>query len=243
MLEPWSVMVGGLVLSVVLLGVVSPVAAQVASGLVVPQQISPLPPLPASSARPPESVPGQTPVADLLPSAVGPQVVASAAMPGAAPPLFVYPLPEPAVEVDAYGWRWSDSRQAWRMHAGHDLIAPEGTAALAMAAGQVVLVEEIDGYGLTVLLDHGGGWQSLYAHLLDASVRLGNRLPVGAPIGRVGQSGRATTAHLHVEVRQRLLPGQAEGQGVVAVDPAPLLAGALQRRHLQQAQSLSLASP
>ena len=243
MLEPWSVMVGGLVLSVVLLGVVSPVAAQVASGLVVPQQISPLPPLPASSARPPESVPGQTPVADLLPSAVEPQVVASAAMPGAAPPLFVYPLPEPAVEVDAYGWRWSDSRQAWRMHAGHDLIAPEGTAALAMAAGQVVLVEEIDGYGLTVLLDHGGGWQSLYAHLLDASVRLGNRLPVGAPIGRVGQSGRATTAHLHVEVRQRLLPGQAEGQGVVAVDPAPLLAGALQRRPLQQAQSLSLASP
>ena len=223
-------MVGGLVLSGILLGAASPVAAQV-------------PPPPVLPARPPESVPAQTPVADLQPSAVGHPVLASAAVPGAAPPLLVYPLPEPAVEVDAYGWRWSDSRQAWRMHAGHDLIAPEGTPALAMAAGQVVLVEEIDGYGLTVLLDHGGGWQSLYAHLLDASVRLGDRLPVGAPIGRVGQSGRATTAHLHVEVRQRFLPGQAEGWVVVAVDPAPLLAGALQRRPLQQAQSLSLASP
>ena len=243
MLGPRGARVCALLLGLALLGAASPAEAQLTAHLDVLQELSPLPPLPEAHPRPPELVPPQTPVADLFSSDSGPQLRASSPVPEAAPPLFAYPLPDPAVEVDAYGWRWSDSRQAWRMHAGHDLIAPEGTAVFAMAAGQVVLVEDLDGYGLTVLLDHGRGWQSLYAHLLDARVHLGDRLPMGAQIGRVGQNGRATTAHLHVEVRQRLTASTAAGQAVVAVDPAPLLAGALQRRSLHQAQSLSLASP
>ena len=55
--------------------------------------------------------------------------------------------------------------------------------------GRVVLVEEIDGYGLTVLLDHGGGWQSLYAHLLDSSLREGDLLRAADQVGRVGADG------------------------------------------------------
>ena len=158
-------------------------------------------------------------------------------------PALLYPLMEPASEVDPYGWRWSDSRQIWRMHAGHDLIAPEGTAVLAMAAGRVVLVEVLDGYGLTVLLDHGSGWQSLYAHLLDSPLREGAFLQAGDRIGRVGRSGRATTDHLHVELRRRL-PLDASGVAqVLAVDPSSPLALALQGLPLQQAQGVLPALP
>ena len=188
---------------------------------------------------PPLQVPPQSPVADLQPSS---SVLGSTMhRPGAiaSPPRLAYPLPEPAAELDPYGWRWSDSRQLWRIHAGHDLIVPQGTPVLAMAAGRVVLMGFVEGYGLTVLLDHGDGWQSLYAHLLDAGVRERDVVQAGMPIGRVGQSGRATTPHLHVELRHRLA-GEAQ---VVAVDPASQLAEALQGLLLQQAQGVSLASP
>jgi murein DD-endopeptidase MepM/ murein hydrolase activator NlpD len=152
----------------------------------------------------------------------------------------VYPLPERAAEVDPYGWRWSPSRQAWRMHAGQDLITAAGTPVLAMLPGRVVLVDDIDGYGLTVLLDHGRGWQTLYAHLLEAAVLPGAQLAAGERLGRVGQSGRASTAHLHVELRRRT-PG-----GMVALDPTPLLAdavAALPPPQALQAQGLRPASP
>jgi len=135
----------------------------------------------------------------------------------------VYPLAERASEVDPYGWRYSEARQAWRMHAGQDLIAPEGTPVLAMLPGRVVLVDQRDGYGLTVVIEHGRGWQTLYAHLLEVSVQPGDLLQAGEGLGRVGQSGRATTAHLHVEVRRR------SEAGLMALDPTPLLQDALHR--------------
>jgi murein DD-endopeptidase MepM/ murein hydrolase activator NlpD len=103
------------------------------------------------------------------------------------------------------------------MHTGLDLIVPEGTAVQAVQAGRVQRVGEISGYGLTVLIEHGGGWSSLYAHLWKASVEEGETVGAGQPLGLVGQSGNATTPHLHLELRQR------QAQGLVAVDPAPLL--------------------
>ncbi|WP_259731795.1 MULTISPECIES: M23 family metallopeptidase [Synechococcales] len=133
-----------------------------------------------------------------------------------------YPLARPATESDPFGWRFSPSRQAWRLHTGVDLIAAEGTAVRAVLPGRVQLVEEISGYGLTVVIDHGRGWQSLYAHLLDATVQPGEAINAAQPLGRVGQSGRATTAHLHFELR-RLREGRR-----VAVDPGPLLQAPLE---------------
>ena len=103
------------------------------------------------------------------------------------------------------------------MHVGHDLIAPEGTPVLAMLPGRVRMVQPVSGYGLTVLLDHGRGWQTLYAHLLDSPLRIGQILKSGEPLGRVGSSGNATVAHLHVELRH-IKGGQA-----YALDPSPLL--------------------
>ncbi|MFM9073863.1 MAG: murein hydrolase activator EnvC family protein, partial [Cyanobium sp.] len=88
---------------------------------------------------------------------------------------------------------------------------------LAAAGGRVVLVDEVSGYGLTVVVDHGGGWQTLYAHLFEIAVQPGDQVHRAQPLGRVGESGRATTPHLHFEIRQR------RGQRMVALDPGPIL--------------------
>jgi murein DD-endopeptidase MepM/ murein hydrolase activator NlpD len=135
--------------------------------------------------------------------------------PGETP--LTYPLERRAQESDPYGWRLAQDRQLWRMHTGLDLIVPEGTAVLAAQAGTVRLVDWVGGYGLTVIVEHGSGWQTLYAHLGEIAVLPGQSLAAGETLGRVGSTGRATTAHLHFEVRRRL-----EG-GTVALDPAPLL--------------------
>lgn len=177
-----------------------------------------LSPLPVVSPPRPVLLPPETVVAALIIAPDRPSVSATTALPWAR---LVYPLAEPASGSDPYGWRWSDSRQAWRMHAGQDLLAPQGTSVLAMLPGRVLLVEALDGYGLTVLLDHGSGWQSLYAHLSAAPVRVGDVLPAGAVLGQVGATGHATAPHLHVELRRRT------AEGVVAVDPTALLAAAV----------------
>jgi len=157
--------------------------------------------------------------------------------------------------VDPYGWRYSESRQAWRMHAGQDLVVAEGTPVLAMLPGHVVLVEELDGYGLTVVLDHGRGWQTLYAHLLAAAVQPGDFLPVASVLGSVGQSGRASAPHLHVELRRRdgermlaLDPTPRDGERMLALDPTPLLEQATRLLlvappALQQAQGITPLQP
>ena len=129
----------------------------------------------------------------------------------------VYPLPQPAQEVQPYGWRYSEHRQRWRMHVGHDLIAPAATPVLAMLSGRVQLVRSISGYGLTVLLDHGRGWQTVYAHLQSSNVRVGQLVHAGDRIGHVGRSGSASTDHLHVELRR------LEGRQAFALDLGPLL--------------------
>ncbi|MFZ9147847.1 MAG: M23 family metallopeptidase [Vulcanococcus sp.] len=193
----------------------------------------------------PQQIPADTPVADLIPELARlPELSASQSWPlrPGEPIRVVYPLAQRALEIDPYGWRYSESRQAWRMHAGQDLVAPEGTDILAMLPGRVVLVEPIDGYGLTVVLDHGRGWQSLYAHLSATTVAVGDFLPAASVLGQVGQSGRASGPHLHVELRRR------DGERMLALDPTPLLDQAtrllpLAPPPLQQAQGLSATEP
>jgi murein DD-endopeptidase MepM/ murein hydrolase activator NlpD len=132
-------------------------------------------------------------------------------------PTLGYPINQAPIEISPFGMRFSESRGAWKMHTGIDLIVTEGTPVLASAAGKVILVDEVSGYGLTVVVDHGGGWQTLYAHLFELSVQPGDQVHRGQPLGRVGESGRASTPHLHFEIRQR------RGARMVALDPAPFL--------------------
>ena len=134
----------------------------------------------------------------------------------ARPPALTYPLKRFAAGMDPWGWRYSQRRGAWRMHTGVDLAADEGTPVLAASAGRVLLVESISGYGTTVLLDHGAGWQTLYAHLLSTSVATGQRLNQGEVLGAVGMTGSASGPHLHFELRRR-------GSSLLALDPTPHL--------------------
>ncbi|MEY4354556.1 MAG: hypothetical protein RLZZ609_2797 [Cyanobacteriota bacterium] len=132
-------------------------------------------------------------------------------------PSIGYPINQAPIEISPFGMRYSESRGAWKMHTGIDLIVTEGTPVLAAAGGRVILVDEVSGYGLTVVVDHGGGWQTLYAHLFELAVQPGEMVTRAQPLGRVGDSGRASTPHLHFEVRQR------RGASMVALDPAPFL--------------------
>lgn len=85
-------------------------------------------------------------------------------------------------------------------HSGTDFGAEEGTKVVATNSGTVVLAREMNLRGNTVIIDHGGGVFSTYAHLSSIVVQEGQRLDPGALIGLVGNTGLSTGAHLHWEM-------------------------------------------
>ncbi len=99
------------------------------------------------------------------------------------------------VVTGEFGVRRGNSR-----HQGIDLAAPIGTPVWATADGRVVFAGKERGYGRTVLIDHGGGYQTRYAHLRRLGTKTGKRVEKGDLIGQVGRSGNANGAHLHYEV-------------------------------------------
>ncbi len=88
----------------------------------------------------------------------------------------------------------------WR-HTGVD-IPNKGQPALAAQEGQVAFSGWLGGYGRLVILDHGRGLQTYYAHLSQAYVKAGERLTRGEAVGKIGCTGRCTGPHLHFETRQ-----------------------------------------
>ena len=89
-------------------------------------------------------------------------------------------------------------------HAGIDIPAPKGTPVAAAGSGRVVFAGSSgSGWGRMVLIAHGSGVRSRYAHLSRVSVRVGQRVGTGSIIGRVGATGEATGPHLHFEVLMR----------------------------------------
>ena len=93
-----------------------------------------------------------------------------------------------------------------RPHDGIDLGASRGTPVLAAAAGNVQTASPRIGYGNFVVIDHGAGYITRYAHLDSIGVEPGQLVRPGQPIGTVGSTGYATTDHLHFEI---LLEGDA----------------------------------
>ncbi|MFC3126577.1 M23 family metallopeptidase [Pseudoroseomonas globiformis] len=98
-------------------------------------------------------------------------------------------------------------------HLGLDIAAPTGAPVRAMGAGQVLLAEDLYFTGNTVLVDHGRGVVSLYAHLSRMDVREGEVLQQGQALGAIGATGRATGPHLHLGLHWLS----------TALDPQPLL--------------------
>ncbi len=105
-------------------------------------------------------------------------------------------------------------------HKGIDLTAARGTPVRAPAAGVVIHAESpfaaAPNYGTVVVLDHGDGWQTLYAHLDRFDVEAGQRVAAGDTLGTVGSSGKATGPHVHVEV---LHHGVRQDPAAVISDP------------------------
>lgn len=115
----------------------------------------------------------------------------------------VWPLAtdDGGILASAYGERVDPHGGDPRFHGGLDLRAPGGTPVFAAADGIVTKSERSGAYGNVVLLDHGAGLGTLYAHHRENLVRVGERVRRGQPIGLIGRTGNATGEHLHFEVR------------------------------------------
>ncbi|TDI54074.1 MAG: M23 family metallopeptidase [Acidobacteria bacterium] len=87
------------------------------------------------------------------------------------------------------------------MHNGIDFHGSMGDRIIAAGGGTVILAGSKAGYGLTVMIDHGGGMVTLYAHQSRLGVSVGDKVAVGSTIGYVGSTGLSTGPHLHFEVR------------------------------------------
>lgn len=107
---------------------------------------------------------------------------------------FYFPIPGKV--ISHYGYRGR------RMHTGTDIKLNHGDTVHAAFAGVVTKASVYYGYGILVVLKHPDNLETYYAHLSKALVREGDVVKVGEPVGLGGRTGRATTDHLHFEIRK-----------------------------------------
>ena len=101
---------------------------------------------------------------------------------------------------DGFGMRMHPILHIRRMHEGIDIIADVGSPVYATGNGRVDFEGHRGGYGLTVELDHGYGYHTIYAHLSKILVKRGQKVTRGTQIAKTGDSGLSTGPHLHYEV-------------------------------------------
>lgn len=110
-------------------------------------------------------------------------------------------------------------------HRGLDIAAPQGSPVTAPASGRVLAAtdqyKDQSGWGNVVVIDHGGGWVTRYAHLGGFSVHKGERVTAGEEIGRVGSTGVSTGPHVHYEVLKDGAPVDPEEVTFPAAPHAP----------------------
>jgi murein DD-endopeptidase MepM/ murein hydrolase activator NlpD len=103
--------------------------------------------------------------------------------------------------TSGFGKRRDPFRGTWSMHSGVDWAGPRGTPVRATAGGVVTFAGRMSGYGKVVVIRHGFGHETRYAHLRRALVKEGQRVRRGEQIAEMGNTGRSTGTHLHYEVR------------------------------------------
>ncbi len=111
------------------------------------------------------------------------------------------PWPARGRILTAYGRQKHPKHGTITFNSGVDIAAPEGSDVRCVARGQVEYVQWTDGYGKTVIMNHGGGYYTVYAHLSQAMVMEAQAVEPGAVLGRVGDTGSLDGVKLHFEVR------------------------------------------
>lgn len=105
--------------------------------------------------------------------------------------------------IGAFGSRVDPVYRYIARHQGIDLAAPMGTAIYATGNGTIVTPREMAGYGKQIMIDHGFGYKTRYAHLSKVLVAPGQSVKRGEKIGEMGSTGKSTGVHLHYEVIHR----------------------------------------
>jgi len=127
----------------------------------------------------------------------------------------LYPVPaySGAQPTENYGYRVNPISGENELHTGVDLKATMNADVVAAASGTVIVAGQRSGYGNTVIVDHGDGTSTLYAHNTSLNVSVGDEVKRGQVIAKAGTTGYSTGVHLHFEVRVNGM----------AVDPMPYL--------------------
>ena len=118
---------------------------------------------------------------------------------------YSWPLPVNGEITSGFGWRTDPFSGEQKFHGGIDIGVAAGTPIIAADAGTVTVANGVDswggGYGFYVMIDHGGGDETLYAHCSSICVRYGQTVQKGEVIAYVGSTGNSTGNHLHFEIR------------------------------------------
>lgn len=114
---------------------------------------------------------------------------------------FMWPVPSSTTITSPYGMRTDPFNHKQRFHTGVDIAAPRGTPIVAANSGTVIVSGwSARGYGNYVVINHGGGKSTLYAHQSQVAVSKGDKVTKGQTIGYIGSTGNSTGPHLHFEV-------------------------------------------
>lgn len=113
---------------------------------------------------------------------------------------FVWPSAASSRVTSSFGWRQKPNANATSNHRGIDIGAPNGTDVLAADAGTVIVAGSGRSYGNYVVIDHGNGYTTLYAHNSRLCVSAGQKVSKGQLIAKVGSTGNSTGPHIHFEI-------------------------------------------
>jgi murein DD-endopeptidase MepM/ murein hydrolase activator NlpD len=131
---------------------------------------------------------------------------------------YLFPVPGYTIgseDGSKFGMRMHPILKVQRRHNGVDSPAPTGTPIVAANSGTVIVVERHSSYGNYVVIDHGGGQATLYAHMSKFNKKVNATVKRGDTIGYVGSTGLSTGPHLHFEI---IINGKPQ-------DPGPYLRG------------------